>query len=83
MMFRIMDAPADDVPEETPETEPSYYSITLPWYEDVVYMVDEGRVFRPENERPEDIWFNDSMRNHLRFQVLLQIRVNIAGIQEF
>ena len=38
MTDAYMDAPADDVPEETPETEPPYYTITLPWYEDVVYM---------------------------------------------
>ena len=40
--------------EEIPETEPPYYSIRLPFYEDIVYMVDEGRTFLPENISPED-----------------------------
>ena len=31
MTDAYMDAPADDAPKETPETEPPYYSITLPW----------------------------------------------------
>jgi hypothetical protein len=31
MTDAYMDAPADDAPKETPETEPPCFSITLPW----------------------------------------------------
>ena len=37
-----------------PETVVPEYLITLPWYEDITYMVDEGRIYRPENMLPED-----------------------------
>ena len=45
-------AEPETIPE--PETEAKEYVITLPWYEDIVYMVDEGRVFHPENDPPEN-----------------------------
>ena len=50
------DAYVDDaLPDEIiPETEAPFFSITLPYYDDIVYMVDEGRVFHPEGEQPED-----------------------------
>ena len=54
MTDAYIDEVTDDTPEQLPETEPPYFSITLPWYEDVGYMVDEGRVWRPENASPED-----------------------------
>ena len=45
----------DSIPAE-PETQaPAIeYTITLPYYEDIVYMVDEGRIYQPEDKKPED-----------------------------
>ena len=46
------DEQMETVPE--PEAVVPEYLITLPWYEDITYMVDEGRIYRPENMLPED-----------------------------
>ena len=48
----VPDEQMETVPE--PETVVPEYLITLPWYEDITYMVDEGRIYRPENMLPED-----------------------------
>ena len=36
------------------ETETKKYMLTLPFYEDISYMVDEERVVHPETESPDD-----------------------------
>ena len=48
----VPDEQPEVIPE--PETEAKEYIITLPWYEEITFMVDEGRVYRPENALPED-----------------------------
>ena len=64
-MIAPMKVYAEETSEETIlEAQPEYpaeeelpaptYVLTLPWYEDIVYMVDEGRVFVPENVSPDD-----------------------------